>query len=230
MADIEWFRQLLRGSLDSEEHDPTPLLKWLEGKRSVAKFSARLIDISEIRAWSVEEKTGNIHHESRAFFSIQGVRVTSIGLREVNEWDQPIFTQKEGGILGLICKQDDRQILFLLNAKAEPGNIGPLQFAPTLQATWSNLNRAHSGKRPQLAEIILGEVESRLVYRSSHNEEGGRFWRKSNSNEIHLVDPNETPLYYDPDQFVWASLSQIKAMMLVDNVVNPFVKTIIAPL
>ena len=98
MADIEWFRQLLRGSLDSEEQDPTPLLKWLEEKRSVAKFSARLIDISEIRAWSAEEKTGNIHHESRAFFSIQGVRVTSIGLREVNEWDQPIFAT--GGKLG----------------------------------------------------------------------------------------------------------------------------------
>ena len=230
MLDIEWFRQLLSRSHEVEEHDPSPLLKWLYERRKEATFSARLIDFSEIRAWSAEEETGNIHHESGGFFSIQGVRITSSGLREVNEWDQPIFTQKDGGILGLICKEEDQQILFLLNAKAEPGNIGPLQFAPTLQATWSNLNRAHRGKRPQFAEILLGEVPSQLVYRSSHNEEGGRFWKKSNSNEIRLVDPKVTPLDYDQDQFTWASLSQIKAMILVDNVVNPFVKTIISPL
>ena len=56
------------------------------------------------------------------------------------------------------------------------------------------------------------------------------FWMKTNSNEIRLVDPKVTPLDFDPDQFVWASLSQIKAMTMVDNVVNPYVKTIIAPL
>lgn len=230
MSDIEWFQQLLWQSRAVEEHDPTPLLGWLDEKRKAAKFSAQLINLSQIRGWSAEPGTGNIHHESGGFFSIQGVRITSVGLREVNEWDQPIFTQKEGGILGLICKEEDRRILFLLNAKAEPGNIGPLQFAPTLQATWSNLNRAHKGKRPQFAEIMLGEVPSRLVYRSSHNEEGGRFWMKTNSNEIRLVDLKVTPLDCDSDQFIWASLTQIKAMTLVDNVVNPFVKTIIAPL
>ena len=30
--------------------------------------------------------------------------------------------------------------------------------------------------------------------------------------------------------FCWASLSQIKELALMDNVLNPFVKTILAPL
>jgi dTDP-4-dehydro-6-deoxy-alpha-D-glucopyranose 2,3-dehydratase len=30
--------------------------------------------------------------------------------------------------------------------------------------------------------------------------------------------------------FCWASLSQIKELALIDNVVSPFVKTIVAPL
>ena len=156
--------------------------------------------------------------------------MTSTGLREVNDWDQPIFTQQEGGILALIAKQEEGKILFLLNAKAEPGNIGTFQFAPTLQATWSNLRRAHQGARPAFADILLGEAPARLVYSALHNEEGGRFWMKTNSNQVYLVDPNETELVYGQDQYVWASLSQIKALALVDNVLNPFVKIIIAPL
>lgn len=230
MIDIEWFRELLQESLEVEDRDPTTLLDWMRNKRRETKFSARLIGVSELRSWKSAEETGNIQHESGSFFSVEGVRVTSVGLREVNEWDQPIFTQKEGGILALICKREGRKILFLLNAKAEPGNIGTFQFAPTLQATWSNLKQAHRGKRPNFAEFVLGEVPAQLVYSALHNEEGGRFWMKSNSNQIYLVDPSEVQLTYDQDQYVWASLSQIKGLALVDNFLNPFVKTIIAPL
>ena len=227
--DIQWFLDLLKVSHEIEDRDPEPLLKWLEEKRQNPSFSARLISVSDLRSWQTDAETGNIQHQSGAFFSIEGVRITSTGLREVNDWDQPIFNQKEGGILALIAKQEEGKILFLLNAKAEPGNIGTFQFAPTLQATWSNLRRAHQGARTAFADIILGEVPAQLVYSALHNEEGGRFWMKSNSNQVHMVDQNETELVYDQSQYAWASLSQIRALALVDNVLNPFVKTIIAP-
>ena len=228
--DIRWFLDLLKVSYELEDHDPAPLLEWLELKRQKPSFNAHLIGVSELGSWYTEEETGNIRHQSGAFFSIEGVRVTSTGLREVNDWDQPSFNQKERGILALICRQDQGRVLFLLNAKAEPGNIGTFQFAPTLQATWSNLSRAHEGRRPAFADILLGEVSAKLVYSALHNEEGGRFWLKTNSNQVYLVDTNQTQLAYDEEQYVWASLSQIKSMALVDNVLNPFVKTIIAPL
>jgi oxidase EvaA len=229
--DIEWFRELLRYSREVEEHDPSLVLEWLAQKRRAPAFEAHLVGLSKLRSWYVDEQTGDVHSKSGAFFSIQGARVTSSGgLREVGSWDQPIFTQKEGGVLALIAKLEGPQVLFLLNAKAEPGNIGIFQLSPTVQASWSNLNRAHKGKRPPFAEVILGEVPARLVYESLHNEEGSRFWQKSNRNQIWLVDPSETPLDYDRDSFVWASLSQIKEMALGDNVINPYVKTVIAPL
>jgi oxidase EvaA len=229
--EIEWFRDLLRRSKDVEARDPSTVLAWLDQKRKAPAFEAHLVGLSDLASWYVEERTGDVHSDSGAFFSIQGVRVTSEGgLREVSSWDQPIFTQKEGGVLALIAKQEGPEILFLLNAKAEPGNIGVFQLSPTVQASWSNLNRAHKGKRPPFTEVVLGEVPSRLVYESLHNEEGSRFWRKSNRNQIWLVDWSQTPLDYDPRSFVWASLSQIKAMILLDNIVNPYVKTIVAPL
>jgi dTDP-4-dehydro-6-deoxy-alpha-D-glucopyranose 2,3-dehydratase len=227
---LKAFRDALSRSRTTESADPAPLLDWLEARRAVAPFTAELIPLREARGWHTDPDTGDVMHESGQFFGVAGVRTTSTNLREVNSWDQPIFTQKEGGILALLARESSGRIQFLLAAKAEPGNIGRLQFAPTIQATWSNLRRAHKGSRPRYAEIVLEEVPSTLVYRAQHNEEGGRFWQKSNSNVVHLIDETRTPLEVDGDHFAWATLSQVKALCLIDNIVNPYVKTIIAPL
>jgi len=67
----------------------------------------------------------------------------------------------------------------LLHAKAEPGNIGAIQLSPTIQSTWSNIRRAHAGNARD-GGILTAEAGVRIVYRAEHNEEGGRFRRKSN--------------------------------------------------
>ena len=41
---------------------------------------------------------------------------------------------------------------------------------------------------------------------------------------------DERVIETDMTMFCWASLSQIKELALIDNVLSPFVKTIIAPL
>ena len=231
MNKLIWFRELLKVSSFKEEQDPLPLIKWLETVRSKQIFNSHLIDLYDLDAWYVENKTGNIHSRSGEFFSIKGARVASkAGIREIQSWDQPIFTQKEGGVLALIAKEQSSQILFLLHAKAEPGNIDTFQLSPTVQASWSNLRQSHKGNRPSFTEVILKEVPSTLVYASSHNEEGSRFWKKSNQNQIWMCDPEALSLDYNSELFVWASLSQIKSLALMDNILNPYVKTIIAPL
>lgn len=232
MNDIAWFREKLRKSAETEATDCSPLVEWLEAKRATAGFTAELVPLNSLRGWKIDPQTGDVAHESGQFFGISGVRVTAQGLREVMSWDQPIYTQPEGGVLAMLCEEsaDGAEIRFLLQAKAEPGNLGILQFAPSAQATWSNLRRAHKGKKPPLSEYLLGEADCQLVYAAEHNEEGGRFWQKSNSNRLILTKPGEL----DPEalggMFVWASLGQIKDLALRDNVLNPFVKTIIAPL
>ena len=231
MNKLIWFRELLKVSSFKEEQDPLPLIKWLETVRSKQIFNSHLIDLYDLDSWYVENKTGNIHSRSGEFFSIKGARVASnAAIREIQSWDQPIFTQKEGGVLALIAKEHSSQILFLLHAKAEPGNIDTFQLSPTVQASWSNLRQSHKGNRPSFTEVILQEVPSTLVYASSHNEEGSRFWKKSNQNQIWMCDPEALSLDYNSELFVWASLSQIKSLALMDNILNPYVKTIIAPL
>jgi oxidase EvaA len=228
-AHLDWFRQRLAASHAIEPKDPAPILAWREQRRAAIQFKADLIELDAVRGWSRDEN-GNVRHKSGQFFGVEGVRIESGDLREVASWDQPIYTQPEGGILGMIARESAATgVEFLLQAKAEPGNIGVLQLCPTIQSTWSNIRRAHAGKRPPMVEVLTAENGVRIVYRAEHNEEGGRFWRKSNENIIAFVD-DERVIETDMAMFYWASLSQIKELALIDNVLSPFVKTILLPL
>jgi|TARA_B100000315_G_scaffold21317_1_gene18673 oxidase EvaA len=224
------FQNKLKAGASSEATDPAPILSWLNELREKTKFESHLVNLSDLQGWSVDADTGNIGHSSGQFFTIEGTHTKAQGLREVSEWGQPIFTQIEGGILALISCQIGDTIQFLLHAKAEPGNIGYLQIAPSLQCTHSNLSQAHQGKMPPLSAVLAEDTPGKLIYSAEHNEEGGRFWRKSNINCIIFVDNIEWLESQLNEHFIWASLSQIKALCLQDNIISPFVKTIIAPI
>ncbi len=233
MADQEnigWLRERLQASLALEPKDPAELLDWLETRRRNVPFSAELIPLREVANWR-QADNGNIYHATGQFFRIEGVRVKSApGVREIAGWDQPIFTQSEGGVLALLCRETPAAgIEFLLQAKADPGNIGYLQFCPTIQSTWENIRGLKGAKRAPFAECLDPSDNVRVIYRSKHNEEGSRFWQKSNENMILFVK-DASRLSFDGSTYRWASLSQIKQMILLDNIVGPYVRTVIAPL
>jgi dTDP-4-dehydro-6-deoxy-alpha-D-glucopyranose 2,3-dehydratase len=226
---LDWFRERLAASRAIEPKDPAPILAWHEMLRSSIHFKAKLIGLGQVRDWSRDEQ-GNLRHKSGQFFGVEGARVESGDMREVTAWDQPIYTQLDGGVLGLVVREAvGKGIQFLLQAIPEGGNIGVLQLGPTIQSTWSNIRRAHGGRRPPMLEVFFAEAGVRIIYRASHNEEGGRFWQKSNENVVAFLD-DERVIETDMKMFYWVSLSQIKELALMDNVLNPFVKTILFPL
>ena len=203
------------------------------GTKDIAVLSGSspsLIGIDQLRDWSRDER-GNLQHKSGQFFRVEGARVDSGNVREVAIWDQPIFTQLDGGVLGMVARETSEQgVQFLLQAIAECGNIGTIQLGPTIQSTWSNIRRAHAGRRPPMLEVLNAETGVRIIYRANHNEEGGRFWLKSNENVVAFLD-DERVIETDMRTFVLGEpLSQIRELALIDNVLNPFVKTILMPL
>jgi dTDP-4-dehydro-6-deoxy-alpha-D-glucopyranose 2,3-dehydratase len=227
---IGWLRQRLAASLALEPKDPTELLEWLEARRKDVPFSAHLIPLREVAGWQ-QADDGNFHSATGQFFRIEGVRVRSApGLREISGWDQPILTQSDGGVLALLCRETPRRgIEFLLQAKADPGNIGYLQFCPTIQSTWENIRGLKGANRSPFAACLDASDNIRAIYKSKHNEEGSRFWQKSNENMILFVE-DVSQLTIDESTYRWASLSQIKQLMLLDNVIGPYVRTVVAPL
>jgi len=227
---IDWLRERLRISLAIEQTDPSELLDWLERRRKEVPFSAELIPLAQVENWH-RTGDGNICSSRGRFFAIEGVRVRSTsGVREVSGWDQPILTQAEGGVLAFLCRETpDRGVEFLLQCKAEPGNIGYVQLCATIQSTWHTIRGMPEARRTPFVELLEPNENVRVIYRSMHNEEGARFWRKSNENMILFVN-DSSRLTIDASTYQWASLSQIKRMMLLDNVVGPYARTVIAPL
>jgi oxidase EvaA len=227
---IGWLRDRLEASLPIEPKDPAELINWLEARRKDVPFSAELIPLRDVADWHRADN-GNIYNTTGQFFRIEGVRVRSApGVREISGWDQPILTQSEGGILALLCRETPvRGVEFLLQAKADPGNVGYLQLCPTIQSTWENIRGLKGAKRAAFAEYLEPSENVRIIYRSKHNEEGSRFWQKSNENMILFV-VDASRLTFNEAAYRWASLSQIKRMMLLDNVVGPYVRTVVAPL
>ena len=226
---LDWFRERLAASRTIEPKDPAPILAWRETHRRSIRFKSELIGLDQVRDWSRDEH-GNIRHKSGRFFGIEGARVEGGDVREVTSWDQPIMTQLDGGLLCMLARETPgRGVEFLLQAIAECGNVDVVQLGPSIQSTWSNNGREHTGRRPQMIEVFTAETGVRIVYRANHTEEGSRFWKRSNQNVVAFLD-DPAVIEANLKMFYWASLSQIKGLALIDNVLNPFVKTILMPL
>ena len=213
---------------DNQFYDFEYVLDWFLKKREQCDMIVEEINLSELDKWKTEPKTGNIKHDSGGFFEIIGVKAINTFDREVGPkgWTQPIIAKNPGGILGLLMKKVNDIPHYLVQAKAEPGNIGKLQISPTLQATTSNLLKEHGGTKPLFAKYFDEPDKTKVVYAKWQSEDGGRFLQKSNYNMI--VEINEEIDF--PDSFIWMTLFQIKKMLQIENMVSPHIRGIISVL
>ena len=204
------------------------VISWFNKKRQESDMTVQEIGINDLDKWNVSSTTGNISHESKGFFEIIGVKVSNTFDREVGKkgWTQPMIANNPGGILGLLMKKFNGIPHYLVQAKAEPGNIGKLQLSPTLQATTSNLLKAHGGTQPLFAKYFDEGENLNTVYAKWQSEDGGRFHLKSNYNMI--VEVNEDEELTIPDYFIWVTLFQIKQLLKIENFVGPHIRGIIS--
>ena len=201
------------------------VLKWLKKRNSENKMKIKKIKVNELKDWS-SDSGGNLFHKSKQFFGVMGIKVTGANEREIASWDQPILTQKHGGILAILMREKKSGIIeFLLYARREPGDT-KIKLCPSFSATQSNINLAHGGKKTLLSNLIFNHKKSNLIAKTIHYEEGARFWQKSNQNLIIRVAKNDQ-LKINNKSFIWLNLSQIKKLNLTNGVINPFVKTIL---
>ena len=209
-----------------EDTDVSSILNWVKARQKKVKTVSRLINLNQCKDWFLD-KNNNLFHKSQQFFKVKGVETKGAAGREVKSWTQPILTQKHGGVLAFISRQTKKYgTQFLIDVRIEPGDDSILKISPSFQATQSNMNRAHGGKRPKFYDIVIQNKGAELIYYTIHNEEGARFWKKSNWNVIvKLKNPNDKRI--KGDNYRWVSFKQIKKLALKNRYVNPFVKTIL---
>ena len=151
------------------------VIDWFNKKREESDMIVEEIGINDLDKWTVDKNSGNITHDSGGFFEVIGVKVSNTFDREVGKkgWTQPMIGKNPGGILGILMKRINGIPHYLLQAKAEPGNIGKLQLSPTLQATTSNLLKAHGGIRPKFSEYFDEPKNVKIIYAKWQSEDGG---------------------------------------------------------
>ena len=212
-------------SANIESKDIKSVLRWLKDKNLKNKMNVEKISVNKLKDWKVNNQ-GSIYHKSNQFFRIEAIKINSAVGREVSSWDQPILTQKHGGILAILQREKDNGIIeFLLLARREAGDKH-IKLCPTFSATQSNINLAHGGKKTLLTNLVLNHKKSNLIAKSVHYEEGARFWQKPNQNLLISIDKKDD-LKINNKNFIWLNYSQIKKLNLIKGVLNPFVKTIL---
>ncbi|NEC66325.1 NDP-hexose 2,3-dehydratase family protein [Streptomyces sp. SID9727] len=201
---------------------------WLAERRTANTFRVDRIPFADMDGWSFQEHTGNLVHRSGRFFTVEGLHFTEDGQPHgdgpYSDWYQPIIRQHEVGILGILVKEFDGVLHFLMQAKMEPGNPNLLQLSPTVQATRSNYTKAHKGGDVKYIEYFVGPGRGRVIVDVRQSEHGSWFSRKSNRNMVVEV-AGEVPL---SDDFCWLTLGQINELLHRDNVVNMDSRTVLS--
>lgn len=210
----------LAGEPADEIHD------WLEQRREKASFAVECIPFEALEDWAFVPGTGNLEHRSGRFFTLEGLRA-SIGEPPARvEWQQPIIVQPEVGILGILAREFDGVLHFLIQAKMEPGNPRLVQLSPTVQATYSNYTRVHKGASVRYLEYFTDPSRGRVLSDALQSEHGAWFHRKRNRNMV-VEATGPVPEHED---FRWLTLGQIHELLRHDNTVNLNTRSVMAGL
>ena len=121
-------------------HTLDELLAWIEERNQNLVVNIVSNRLSESDFWLYDEQTGCIRYQNHSFFEISGMKCGDV--------EQPIILQNEIGYLGILAKEINGVLHFLMQAKIEPGNINKIQISPTIQATKSNFTQKHVGNKP----------------------------------------------------------------------------------
>jgi len=202
-------------------HSLQDILKWVDNIKENTHVRIDQCSIYDSKFWFYDDYKGEILNIRRSFFSITGMRLFRNN-RFI--YEQPVIVQPEIGYLGIICKEIDGVLNFLMQAKIEPGNINCVQISPTIQATKSNFIRAHGGRLPTYFSYFENAHDHTVIYDQIQSEQASRFYKKRNRNIIIYIE-NDIEIY---PNFMWMTLGQIKELMKIDNLVNMDARTVIA--
>ena len=211
-------------------HSTTEIKKWYRRIIKKSKIKIKTIPLNECRNWNFT-KDGKIRHISGSFYKVEGLRVLNSFKREISKgWDQPMFTEPgyDGGILGLLKKKINNTSHYLVNAKFEPGNYKFIQLSPTVQATFSNINKAHQGKSVKFLKYFRSPNKNKckIIFKQWVSEEGGRLRNKRNLGMI--VEHNSNKKIKIEIDYKWMTLIQIKELILENAMVNPHLRTLVS--
>lgn len=206
---------------DISDNSLKSITEWISRKNDELKVSIKKNKLTDSEFWFYDKEKGEIRNKNNTFFQIRGLRQYQNGEMLL---EQPILIQDEIGYLGIICKEIDGVLQFLMQAKIEPGNVNKIQISPTIQATKSNFTQKHGGKKPAYLDYFLNASPENIIVDQIQSEQSSRFLGKRNRNIIITVDEDIEVL----PSHMWMTLGTIKQLMKIDNLVNMDTRTVLS--
>lgn len=204
----------------SEDH-LHEIISWISKKNESLKVSITRNRLSDSDKWFYDNQIGEIRNQNGSFFQICGLQQFS---DDEMILEQPVLVQNEIGYLGIICKEIDGVLQFLMQAKIEPGNVNKIQISPTIQATKSNFTQKHGGRKPAYLDYFLNAKPENIIVDQIQSEQSSRFLGKRNRNIIITVDDD----IESAPSHRWMTLGTIKQLMKIDNLVNMDTRTVLS--
>jgi oxidase EvaA len=147
-----------------------------------AKFDLRRVNAAEAaNAWCVRD--GALQHHTASFFSVTGFRNNTDGTEHL------LLYQPQGAITGFATRRQDGHRLFLVQARAEPGNVDEVQFGPSLQSTPANYMRLHGGDTSPFARMFVEHGGGmKIIHETQQSDQGKRYACKTKRASFLEVD------------------------------------------
>jgi len=200
------------------------LVQWIDDMKSGNHMFQQRVPLKLLRDWHFDGN-GHLVYRLYRYFTIVGLQVTSSG-REVASWCQPILDNISTGIIGLLVRRGRRGPEFLMQAKAEVGNRGTIQLAPTVQFTQENYLDNEKLSKPFLFKEFLKPDRFTLYAETRQSEEGARFYREEHVHRILML-----PEHHDlesPQDFRWLTTDELRFLLQMGEQVNSCARSILA--
>lgn len=186
-------------------------------KRMSAGFSVRRIPFSQAAQWSLAG--GALRHCNSGFFEFIGA-----GCRRTGATGLYLY-QPSQGLNGLLMATFGGETQLLLHPRIEPGNLGVVQFSPTVQATPGNYLRRHGGRAPSYIDYFFsGRSDAVPLTDGSHADLGERYFMKNKRFSIVVLsEPAE-----EEDGYVWVPLSVVCRMARLGEMLSNDMRSMLA--
>ena len=199
--------------------------RWYNNIKNSNKAVIKTVHLEKMKKWTYDKKKGVLKHNSGEFFHIEGKRISKSD-REVNSWDQPFIKQVDykGGIIGLVRSNIKDMPHYLVDAKFEPGNYNKIQISPSLQATYSNLNRIHEGEKNKVAKKYFSN-NYKTIRKFWVTEDGGRLYLKRN---LHWIIQYNGKINVPGKTYRWLTLWELDRFIKLGSLVGPHLRSILS--
>ncbi|WP_306370088.1 NDP-hexose 2,3-dehydratase family protein [Nocardiopsis sp. CC223A] len=214
---------LLRSSNPRRTRERTSdIVDWISERRAGLTATLERVRLDELDGWSYEN--GTVSHKSGGFFSVVGVDVEA-GEREVSRWSQPMIEPRGTGIVAFLTSRIDGVLHVLIHARVEPGLMGFVELAPTVQCTPENYEHLPPSAWPPFLEEVREADDAQVRFSSVLSEEGGRF---RHARSRYLIVETEPSTGVGHRDYRWVTLAHLADLLRRSNYVNVQARSLVA--